>query len=283
MNFRTVDNKILGRIYRKRNPWSYKGNFGKLLVIGGSAEYTGSPALVALAASKAGCDFVKIAAPRRSADVCASFSPEIITHQLDGPCLTKESIDDMGELIRWSKTISLGNGIGVGEKQSEFVNRLISSMDKKTVVDADAIKLLREDNINSRLLLTPNTNEFNVLFKSKLSNDVQERARIVKEKARQYNTTILLKGHVDVISDGEEIFLNKINSVYMTKAGTGDVLTGICSGIMSQGNTPLESAIAGAFINGYTGRTLAKIKKEAVSPLDIINNIYSTISKWRYH
>ncbi|MEM0143349.1 MAG: NAD(P)H-hydrate dehydratase, partial [Candidatus Parvarchaeum sp.] len=88
--------------------------------------------------------------------------------------------------------------------------------------------------------------------------------------------------HVDVISNGEKTFVNKTNSVYMTKGGTGDSLAGISSAMLCQNDDLAEAAAAAAFINGYTGRTVAKRERESFSVMHLIENIGNTINKWRY-
>ena len=85
--------KILKKIYGKRDVWSYKGQFGKLVVIAGSKRHTGSPCFVGLAAYRAGCDLVYIVAPERAADVAANFSPNLITEPLEGDKLIKYHIE----------------------------------------------------------------------------------------------------------------------------------------------------------------------------------------------
>lgn len=172
--------------------------------------------------------------------------------------------------------------MGTGEEQKKLVNEIAEKTNKPSVIDADGLKLLGKNNIRHNTLLTPNSNEFRVLFGELPPTDLEERVRAVQRKAKEYGTTILLKGHVDVVSDGEESFVNKTNSVYMTKGGTGDVLTGICAALIGQKNDLVHSAAAAAFINGYTGRSEARKKRESISPMDIINGIGQTITRWRY-
>ena len=95
MNYTLINEKIMRRVYSRRDGWSHKGDFGKLLVVGGSREYTGSPAIVALSALRSGCDFVKIFAPLRSADACANFSPEIIAIPYEKDYLDANAIEEI--------------------------------------------------------------------------------------------------------------------------------------------------------------------------------------------
>lgn len=277
----TVNEKILREVYSKRDSWSHKGNFGKILVIGGNETYTGSPAMVALSALRAGADTVKILAPKRAADVCAQTSPELITIPFQKDSFDMDAMDLFRNGERWANVITIGNGIGTSTKQQEFVNAVIKETKKILVIDADAIKIMDKGLLNPNTIITPNTYEFNLLFSKAIGNDPDERIKTVMEVAREFNTNILLKGHIDVISNGEETFINKVNTTYMTKAGTGDTLTGILAGLLGQRSKIITAMAAAAFINGYTGRMIARTKREALSPIDIINNIYLTISKWR--
>ena len=282
MIYTTLNEKIIKTIYKKRDNWSHKGNFGKVLIIGGSDEYTGSPAIVALSAMRAGADLTKIIAPRRAADICAGFSPEIITSALDCDKLNSSAFHTVKEESEKYNVIAIGNGIETGYEQGLLVNKILKEIDKKMIVDADAIKMADVNLLGKNMVLTPNSNEFSILFKEEPSKDLEKRIKQVYEKARQFNTTILLKGHVDIISNGEKTFINKANSVYMTKGGTGDSLSGICAAMVCYDSDVAEAAGAAAFVNGYSGRTAAKLERESFSTMHLIDNIGKTINKWRY-
>ncbi len=282
MIYTTLNEKIIKTVYKKRDNWSHKGNFGKVLVVGGSEEYTGSPAIVALSALRAGVDLTKIIAPRRAADTCAGFSPEIITEAVNAAELNSGAFHRIKEESEKYNVMVLGNGIKTGYEQTILVNKILKEIGMKIVLDADAIKVADTNQLTKNIVITPNSNEFKILFKEDPSKDLEKRIKQVYEKARQFNTTILLKGHVDVISNGENTFINKNNSVYMTKGGTGDSLAGITAAMMCQNNNPVEAAAAAAFINGYTGRTVAKRERESFSVMHLIDSIGDTINKWRY-
>jgi len=281
MIYTVVNEKIIKGLYKRRDNWVHKGNFGRVLIVGGSKIYTGSPAIVALSALRTGCDLTEIITTRRAADICASFSPEIITLPLEGDYLGPDSFDTIKKESEKCNVIVLGNGLGVNNKQKELVDMILREINKKIVVDADAIKLADKSLLDKRVLITPNSNEFKVIFNEELSHDTDKRLKQVHEKAVEYHTNILLKGHIDVISNGERTFINKINSVYMTKGGTGDSLAGISGSLIAQGNDIITSAGAAAFINGYSGRTVGKKERESFSVMHLIENIEYTINKWK--
>ncbi len=273
--------KIIKEIYKRRDNWSHKGNFGRVLIIGGSNVYTGSPAIVALSALRSGCDLTEIIAPKRTADICASFSPELITFPVNGSNLKISDFDDIRKESEKSDVIAVGNGMGIGEEQKGLINKLAAEINKKMVIDADAIKQIDKYSLDKRMLLTPNANEFKLLFGEDPSHDIEKRIKQVNDKANEFRTNILLKGHVDIISNGERAFLNKTNSVYMTKGGTGDSLAGICASLIAQGNDILNAAAAAAFINGYSGRAVGKEERESFSVMHLIDKISYTINKWK--
>src|SRR3989338_343858 len=90
-----ISESVLASIFQKRSDWSHKGQFGKLLIIGGSEDLTGSPVFASMAAYRAGCDLVFVAAPRRAADVASLHSPLIMAHALQGEFLTNEHVDEV--------------------------------------------------------------------------------------------------------------------------------------------------------------------------------------------
>ncbi len=98
--------------------------------------------------------------------------------------------------------------------------------------------------------------------------------RIVKEAAAKINAVILLKGSTDIISDGEDVALNKTGNPYMTKGGTGDVLAGILGSLLAQGVEPFVASCAAAYINGKAGDIVAKEKKQALTATDIVDSIH---------
>ncbi len=281
MIYTVINERIIKSIYRRRSNWVHKGNFGKVLIIGGSNHYTGSPAIVALSALRSGCDLTEIITVKRAADICASFSPELITLPVNSEYLTAQSFDVIKEEAEKNNVIIIGNGLGSGNEQKELVNRILREINKKIVLDADAVKVADKRLLDNRVIITPNSNEFKLIFGEEPSQEAEKRIKQVYEKAADLHTNIILKGHFDVISNGEKTFINKINSVYMTKGGTGDSLAGICGSLIAQGNEIIESAAAAAFINGYSGRTACKKEKESFSVMHLIDNIGVTINKWK--
>ncbi len=259
----------------ERRPWSHKGDFGKLLVIGGSRRYSGAPALAALAALRAGCDLVTIAAPERAADIAATFSPDLITEPFRGSCFSNWHTRAVLDLAREADAVVLGSGLGRRRETASFVHGLLSRLDRPAVIDADALHALSASKnlLRPVHVLTPHSTEFRALSGFEPSRTLDERSRQVGELSSHLNCTILLKGHADVISNGEETLLNRTGTPFMTKGGTGDTLSGICGAFLAMGMTPLHAACSAAYLNGLAGEMCSKSFGPGMLASDLLNHI----------
>lgn len=246
----------------ERKPESHKGDFGRLLIVGGGSRYVGAPALVGLAALRAGVDLVTIAAPERAAWAINSISPDLITIKL--PCETLRSgvlLEIFAELKR-STALVVGPGLGSDAKTLDAVTELAYKLRRAhprlpAVFDADGLKAIAPD---PRLVkwmpwvLTPHAGEFEALTGSELPPGVNDRAKMVKMAAERLRCAILLKSHVDIIASPRgEVKLNHTGNPGMTVGGTGDVLSGVVGAFLAQGARPFNAAVAGAWACGRAG------------------------------
>jgi len=274
-----VSKEFVAKALPKRDPWSHKGDFGRLLVIGGSRTFSGAPALAALAALRAGCDLVKILAPERAADIAASFSPDIIAEPLRGGFLSNLHTRNVLEQPRGFSAVVIGNGIGTRHETISFLKKLITRLDKPCVIDADGLNAISCDiPLGNSLILTPHAGEFKKMTGEHASQDLDERQSQAKSLAKRTGAIVLLKGHVDIITDGHDAMLNKTGSVHMTKAGTGDVLAGIVGAFLAMGMTPLQSASSGAYISGLAGEIASKKLGFGMLSSDMLTEIPKAIA-----
>ncbi len=279
-----IKKTILKKIYKKRPLDAKKYDFGLLLVIGGSDFYSGSPALSALAAFRAGVDMVRIIAPKRAADIIAGFSPNLAAYPLQGKWLQKQhlatliSMTESAKAVSYGKTaVVIGGGTGRSEETQETVLEYLSQVSVPVVIDADAIHALAKNPTvisGKPFLITPHTYEFFVLTKKEVYKlPKEEKIKAVREEASRLQTTILLKGSTDIISDGKEVVLNIMGSPYLSVGGSGDTLAGICGALMARGVLPFKAAQAAAFINGLAGKLAAKKFGESMMATDLIETI----------
>lgn len=283
-----VSREILKQIYLPRPVNSRKYDFGLLLVIGGGEFYTGSPALSAMAAFRAGVDMAQILAPKRAADIIASFSPNLAAFPLKGEWLDKENIAELiaraisAKMVSNGKTATvIGGGVGRSAQTQQALLEFLEETEGRVVVDADAIHALAKNPLavkDNSAIITPNVYEFCVLTGQKVEDISQEeKIRIVQEQALKMNSVILLKGAVDVISDGKETVIDESGSPYMSVGGTGDTLAGICGAFLAMGFDPFLSAMAGSFINGKAGELSAKKFGPGMTAMDLIEEIPNVI------
>lgn len=268
-----------------RKPWSHKYDFGHLLVVGGNWKYSGSPAFNALAALRSGVDLVTIAAPERAADIVAKLCPDMITVPLKGNYLSKKHVPQLMDILKNEKVTAVVVGGGMGRELESFeaVKLLHAAANVPFVFDADAIHAMKAVNIKPRKqdVVTPHAGEFKVLFGVVPSENVQKRTRQITAAAKKLGCVVLLKGHVDIVSNGVKTQLLKKgkNTVYMTKGGTGDVLAGIAGSLLAQKMNSFEAAYMAAKINGKAGELLGKEKGAALLASELLDKIAIVISK----
>lgn len=271
-----------------RPPQSHKGDFGRLLVIGGSETYSGAPALVALAALRVGVDLVFVAAPEKTALSIASFSPNLITLRLAGDRLNEGNVETLRPHIERSTCIAMGPGLGTHGDTIRAVNtilRMLAESRKPALIDADAIKAMGRVRNKAKLpvVVTPHSGEFEVLSGHAPSSDLKTRTQEARSLATVLGGTVLLKGHVDIISNGERSKLNLTGNPSMTVGGTGDVLSGVVAGLMAQGVPEFNASVAGAFINGAAGDLAAVETGDHLAPTDLIHLIPKIMNEPMLH
>ncbi len=262
-------------VVKPRPPEAHKGDSGRLLVVGGSEVFSGAPALVALAALRTGVDLSYVAAPQRTAYAISSMAPDLITIKLEGSRLDLRGTAVVKRYLETSTAVVMGPGLGLHRETKDAVLRVIEMVEEEglpLLLDADGLKAFAESKrkIGSPLVLTPHAGEYQTLAGEKLSADLEKRVEEVKKTAEELGAVILLKGHVDIISDGDRVKLNFTGNPGMTVGGTGDVLSGITGAFLAQGAAPLEAAVAGAFINGAAGDFVERVKGYHIIPSDLI-------------
>jgi len=277
----------LKEIYPPREKWTHKGKNGYLLVIAGSKKYTGSPIFNALAALRAGADLVCCLGPERAMNIAAQFLPDIITFPLVGDYLRKKHLPFILKQIPKFDSLILGCGLGRSLETFQVVLEIIKKANLPMVIDADGIRAISQEKekISSilkekKIVLTPHSKEFEILTGEKLTTEIEERKEKVKKWAKKLNCLILLKGHFDVISDGQEVFLNETGSPFMTKGGFGDILTGILGAILARKVNLFEAAKAASFINGQAGQLAAEKHGEGLLASDSFEIISQVIKNY---
>jgi len=257
-----VTKKDVSAVLPKRRREAHKGDYGRLLVVGGGSRYVGAPVLVSLAALRSGVDLAIIAAPERAAWAINSFSPDLITIKLPCRDLEPSALPELRNELKLSNAVVVGPGLGTLAKTHDAVIELARTLreehpDLPALFDADGLKALASERSLPKgmpWVLTPHAKEFERLTGTDLPSDVKGRTQEVKAAAGELGCTILLKAWVDVIASPEgEVALNRTGNPGMTVGGTGDVLAGIVGTFLAQGAEPFKAAVAGAWACGRAG------------------------------
>lgn len=260
-----------------RTPDSHKGQAGRILIIGGGA-YSGAPALAALAALRTGADIVTVAAPSNVASTIASFSPDLIVRCLSGQRLCSDDLPLITKLVCQHDVIVMGMGLGNEEGVERTVRKIIP-LCKKLVLDADALLAVEGTKYTtSKIVITPHAKEFSRIRKVETASDMNKRIEEVITFSKENDLVTLLKGKVDIISDGRKVMLNRTGNAGMSVGGTGDVLAGITGALLAV-NSPMKAATCAAFINGTAGDLAFKDKGYGLLATDVIERITDVMRK----
>jgi NAD(P)H-hydrate epimerase len=242
-----------------RDKKSRKGAGGKVLVIGGG-PYQGAPYLAGLGALRAGADIVRIASP------VFEPVPDLIYERLDGGRIGEEHAERLIALAGRADAVVCGNGLG---EESHGVVRKVAPHCTKAVFDADALRLplpvARKETI-----YTPHSGEFARITGVTLPADTVGRALAAKGSGLQ--GTVLLKGHIDIITDGTKVRFNRTGHPAMTVGGTGDVLAGIAGGLLCL-LPAFEAACIAAYVNGKAGQAAVEHRGGGILASDLVDHI----------
>lgn len=258
-----ITKKHLLQIRRKEK--SKKGDNGKVLIVGGSKQYSGALTLAGLAAMRAGVDWVTVAAPQKVAWAINALSPDIVTTKLPGDYLDASHYKAIVMLSKKHNCILLGNGAGMHAGTKKLFQKMVKDISLPMVIDADALKVLKPQEIKNAIV-TPHAREAEIFFGSSDVKKIQKKVG---------SNVCLLKGPTDYIITKNKMYSNTTGNAGMTKAGTGDVLAGLCSGYLAQSNELEKSAITACYINGQIGDMLLKQRKGEFSYIasDLVRDI----------
>ena len=271
---------IVKKFIPARKSKSRKGDNGIVLIVGGSYVYHGAPILSSIAALRCGTDLVYTSVPKINVAPTRAISPNLIVIPLVDQKLTRGAVNKLvGALPRNLDSATIGMGLAIQDKNALLL--LVKSLlDRDVRLSLDASALIPEvipHLANKNVVVTPHAGEFKRLFGDIPSNSKNERIRLVEKNAKKHGITILLKGAVDVISNGTTTYLYEKKIPAMTVGGTGDVLSGLVAGMLSKNRNALESAAAATFINGLAGKAVQKKLGLHMTSMDLLDEIPSVM------
>lgn len=258
--------------YKTRNKFAHKGTFGHVLIVGGSYGKIGAVQLASRAALVSGAGLVSVYIPKCGYTAIQAAIPEImvITDAVE------HHISNI-EVNREFKAIGIGVGLGTHQDTVLAFGRFLTTQNNPMVVDADAINILAG---NSKLLndlpklsiLTPHPKELERLV-GRWKDDF-DKIEKVKKFSSKHNLIVVIKGFNTMIIYKNDIFINSTGNPGLATAGTGDVLTGIITGLMAQGYEPLQAAIFGVYLHGKSADLLVQqMAYQSITASDVIDGI----------
>lgn len=257
---------------KKRDKFSHKGTFGHAGIVAGSYGKFGAALLAAKAALKCGAGLTTAVVPEKGVNVLQIGAPEVMVEANTG---SERLVGDI-DLEAYS-AVGIGPGIGTDPETAKVVNQVLESQ-IPAVLDADALNLLSASKggfgrVHPNILLTPHPGEFRRMV-GDWDQDC-ERLRMQVEWSKKHGAYLLVKGaHSSLSTPQGKVYFNNTGNPGMATAGSGDVLTGILTGLLASGYTPEDAAVLGMFIHGRAGDLARdKVGEEALTASDIIGNI----------
>ena len=254
-----------------REAASYKGDYGRALLIGGSPGMTGAIGLAGMGALRGGAGLVTLGVPAACQQVVAAYEPSYMTWALTADSQGRLDTSAL-ELIKERQADftcwACGPGLGRSDALVRLVAWLYENIEQPLILDADAIYALgqREEALAAPAgprILTPHPGEFQYLKSAGEGAAADQRSRetdetLASELAQTYQVVIVLKGHQTLVTDGQQSFSNDTGNPGMATGGSGDVLTGLVTALVCQGLDALSAACLGAHVHGRAGDLAAE-------------------------
>lgn len=271
----TIDRSFVEARIPPRRRDSHKGMNGTVCIVGGGRIYHGAPFLASMGAFRAGVDLVYLAVPATIAPSVRSLSPDLIVYPMPDSKLTRGNANRLAGWLPDVGCIGVGPGLGP-QNPNELPHALtkLAAKAKSLVVDADALRpTILGVASKTKMIVTPHAGEFKRLFGIELEADLAPRISAIKKAAADSGIVVLVKGPVDVVSDGDRVGLNETHSAAMTVGGTGDVLTGITTALASKGIEAFDAACCALYINGSAGVAAANELGLHITASDVVRHI----------
>ena len=233
----------------KRDQNSNKGSFGKILNIAGSDYMPGAAYLSSVSALKVGAGYVELASSEKVLNIVATLAPEVVLAPLNR----------LEDLINQATVVS--TGCGLSTTNTEIFEQTINLIgNKPTVIDADGLNILAKSQykLTKNTILTPHPKEASRLLNCSLEDVLNNLKESAKNIAQKYNSITVLKTHNTIVTDGEVFYENHTGCSALAKAGSGDVLCGMITGLLAQNMEPFDAAVLGVYLHGLAGDIAAK-------------------------
>ncbi|MBN2420316.1 MAG: NAD(P)H-hydrate dehydratase [Deltaproteobacteria bacterium] len=270
----------------------HKGTRGHLLILAGSTGKTGAATLAAMGALRVGAGLVTVGVPKSLNPVLECKLTEAMTAPLaetDEGSLCLKAENDIDRLLSGKTALAIGPGLSTNPETVKLVWKIIKKCELPMVIDADALNALSMTGdslglLDEKKILTPHPGEMGRLMGLEAREVQAERLKIAHEFAKRWNCNLVLKGARTIVADPKGVIhINPTGNPALSTGGTGDVLTGIISGLLAGGLSEIKAATAGVYIHGLAADYFAEQNGEtgliATDLLDIIPFLMDSVIK----
>ena len=282
----------VGPLTGPRPAESNKGNYGHVLVVGGSLGKAGSVAMAGMAALRAGAGLSTVATPKSVLATVAGFHPELMTEPLpetNAGTISTSALDRIEALAGGKTVVAIGPGISRDPQTAELVRALVAQLQTPMVVDADGLNAFegRADELDGKgrtLVITPHPGEMARLAGCTIADVQNDRLGTARRFAREHEVIVVLKGHRTLVVQPEgEAWVNTTGNPGMATGGTGDILTGMVAGMIAQhSKDALRAVFAAAHLHGLAGDVMReRVGEHSLVATDLLKGLPEAFRRTR--
>ncbi|MFN3421529.1 MAG: NAD(P)H-hydrate dehydratase [Armatimonadota bacterium] len=291
--------EIVHRVLPPRSPNTHKGDYGRVLIVGGAPGMSGAAIMAGKAALRSGAGLVQVALPQSLNIAIEASALEVMSFPLpetETGTIAPEALSVLAPRLEWADVIAVGCGISRHERTQNFVRQLVAQVDKPMVIDADGLialsgysEILRQR--KSLTVLTPHPGEMAALMQTKTDEVQRDRVGVALKAAKNFNAVVVLKGARTITASPDgTVFVNPTGNAGMATGGSGDVLTGMIAALLAQTivrspstlalRSLTEAVAAAVFLHGLAGDIASWDKGEvALVAGDLLDHLPRAINE----
>jgi ADP-dependent NAD(P)H-hydrate dehydratase / NAD(P)H-hydrate epimerase len=284
LRLNVITARDVGGLIGPRPAESNKGNYGHVLVVGGSLGKAGAAAMAGMAVLRAGAGLSTVATAKSALGTVAGFHPELMTEPLletDAGAISTKAQDRIEELAKGKTVLAIGPGISRDPQTAELVRSLVARLRLPAVLDADGLNAFEGragelKGAGRTLVITPHPGEMARLAGCTIADVQKDRVGMARKFAREHGLIVVLKGHRTlVVQPDGEAWVNTTGNPGMATGGTGDILTGMVAGMIAQHSASAFLAVlAAVHLHGLAGDVMReKVGEHSLVATDLLQGL----------
>jgi hydroxyethylthiazole kinase-like uncharacterized protein yjeF len=292
LQLNVITARDIAPLIRPRPSESNKGNYGHVLVVGGSLGKSGAAAMAGMAVLRAGAGLSTVATPKSALGTVAGFHPELMTEPLaetEAGTISRSARERIDELAKGKSVVAIGPGISGNPQTSEMVRELVAKLRVAMVVDADGLNAFdgRTQELNGKgrtLVITPHPGEMARLVGVSIPDVQKDRLGAARKFAREHELIVVLKGHRTlVVQPDGEAWVNTTGNPGMSTGGTGDILTGMVAGMIAQNpKDAFAATMAAVHLHGLAGDVMREsVGEHSLVATDLLRGLPEAFRRTR--